>query len=117
MTDEKQHILEIYDVEEDPVPSAVKVEGVGVVFGPEGSKYYILRTEEPLPIGGMAITQLAVRPHYEGDPVERASESVCTVGIAYAPGGSGYAPGEQYGFNDFVFWRVGKICPCPPPEH
>ena len=105
-----RHLLEIYDPEDTyQGPNPLHVTGAGLVRGPECSQYYILELEEPQRIDGHDVRQLAVRPHYDGDPIENPIEGTCTVGIAYNKPGAAYQPGEQYGFRDFCFWSVGKI--------
>jgi len=110
MTD-KVYMLEIYDDEDYIGPNPVKLTGQFVVRGPEGSQYYILKPQETLQLEGRTIDCLAIRPHYDGDPINNAIESICTVGIALPSNGSAYQEGITYGFNDFVFWKVGKINP------
>jgi len=107
----KMHILEIYDTEDYTGPNPVKLTGQFVVHGPENSQYYILKPVEPLELDGLEIDCLAVRPHYDGDPINNAVESICTVGIARPHNGESYQEGITYGFNDFIFWKVGKINP------
>lgn len=109
---EKTHLLEIYDAEDYQGPNPLHVTGVGVVEGPEHSKYYVIELDNPIQCENRCIRQLALRPHYDGDPIDRTTGSVCTVGIAFAKPGANYVPGQQYGFKDFCFWSVGKIRPC-----
>jgi len=103
------HLLELYDTDNYSGPNPIRVSGLGVVWGPEGVKYYIVKMREPLDVDDQSIIQLAVRPHYDGDSIDNPINSTCTVGIAYSRPGCIFIPGEQYGFKDFCFWRVGKI--------
>lgn len=105
------HMLEIYDPNHYDGPNPVTVVGVGTVWGPENRQYYVLEPRAPVRVEGEEITQLAVSPHYSGDEIRRATEGVCTVGIALARSGRHFTPGESYGFADFCFWKVGKIHP------
>ncbi len=107
----RNHLLEIYDADGYRGPNPVKVHGIGLVHGPEGQQYYVLEPDETVYCNDNVVTQLAVRCHY-GDPAERMEDSTCTVGIALSPSGKPYEIGQQYGFSDFVFWRVGKIRRC-----
>lgn len=110
MTDEKLHLIEIYDAEGYVGPNPLRVTGSCRVRGPEGSKYYVVTPAlEVVDDNGQVIRQMAVRPHYDGDSIDRATDSTCTVGIALAPPGKMFEDGNQYGFADFCFWRVGKI--------
>jgi hypothetical protein len=105
------YTLEIYDDEDYAGPNPVHLIGQFVVRGPEGTQYYVLKPSTPLMLDGRELSCLAIRPHYDGDPINNAIESNCTVGIALPANGTGYKEGVTYGFNDFVFWKVGKIKP------
>ncbi len=103
------HLLELYDADDYTGPNPLRATGQGVVWGPEGIKYYILEPDEPLYIDDHTYSQLAVRPNYDGDSIDCPVKSTCTVGIAYSRPGEIFTPGELYGFKDFCFWTVGKI--------
>ena len=105
------HLLELYDAEDFNGPNPIHVTGVGVVNGPENAKYYVIQLLEPILLEQVMVSQLAIRPHYDGDSVNRAIESVCTVGIAFGKPNQDYVPGDKYGFDDFKLWKVGKIHP------
>jgi len=107
----KVHMLEIYDLDNYAGPNPVMLEGQFVVSGPEGSQYYILKPNDEILLDGKSINCIAVRPHYDGDPIANAMESICTVGIALPCNGNDYQEGTLYGFSDFNFWKVGKINP------
>ena len=107
----RTHLLEIYDAEGYRGSNPVKVRGIGLVRGPEGQQYYVVEPAEPIFCDDNPIRQLAIRCHYN-DPAARMEDSTCTVGIALSPTGEPYVVGQQYGFADFVFWRVGKIQRC-----
>jgi hypothetical protein len=107
----KDHLLEFYDLDGYTGPNPLRATGIGTVRGPEGSEYYVLKPAEAITVGDQTVNQLAVRPHYKGDRIDRAVNSICTVGIALAKPGTAYEIGRQYGFADFCFWTVGKIHP------
>jgi len=107
----KTHTLEVYDLDDYVGPNPIRLNGQFIVRGPEGSQYFILNTTEPVQFEDLQINCLAIRPHYDGDPIANAIDSVCTVGIALPNNGTVFMEGEVYGFNDFVFWKVGKINP------
>lgn len=109
--DPKDHILEIYEPDGYAGPNPLRVTGVGLVRGPERTQYYLLELADPVQDHQVTIGQLAIRPHYDGDPISHAVESVCTVGIALARPGQVFQAGQSYGFADFCFWKVGKIHP------
>lgn len=111
---DKLHLLEIYDAEDYEGPNPLRICGVSVVKGPERSQYYIVRPCESVRIAGNEVTQFAIRPHYDGDAITNAVESMCTVGIALTNPETDYNSNDTYGFLDFQFWSVGKICPEPP---
>lgn len=108
---EKHHMLEIYDVDGYDGPNPITVTGAGTVQGPENRQYYVLTLREAVHIDGSSVSQLAVSPHYGGDTIRRATDGVCTVGIALPKPGHDFEPGKSYGFSDFCFWKVGKIHP------
>lgn len=105
------HLLELYDAEDYSGPNPIHVTGVGVVSGPENAEYYVIQLAEPIQLNNESVTQLAIRPHYDGDSVDRAIDSVCTVGITIGKPNQDYIPGYKYGFEDFKLWKVGKIHP------
>ncbi len=108
----KMHLLEIYDADDYEGPNPVRIIGECVIHGPENTPYYIVRPEQPMEYAGGTIEHMALRTHYETDPIDRATGSVCTVGIALTRPGRDYVPGECFGFSDFPFWHVGKVHPC-----
>ncbi len=111
MSTYKIHLLEVYDADDLNGTNPVRVTGIGTVRGPEKSQYYILEPTESIRIDDVIVRQIAVRPHYEGDQISRAVDSVCTVGIALSRPDRNFEPGQNYGFADFCFWKVGKIHP------
>lgn len=107
----KMHLLELYDTEDYNGPNPIHVTGVGVVSGPENAEYYVIQLAEPIQLDKEEISQLAIRPHYDSDSVDRAIDGVCTVGITIGKPNQAYIPGYKYGFEDFKLWKVGKIHP------
>lgn len=111
--DKKTHLLEIYDADGYDGPNPLKVTGIGTVHGPENCEYYLVAPAQTVSNGsGDPIERLALRCHYDGDRIERAVDSTCTVGIALTRPELSYDPEQRYGFSDFSFWKVGKIQPC-----
>jgi len=105
------HMLEIYDLDDFTGDNPVILSGNFIVFGPEGRKYYILNLVHPIEYEEQQVSRVAIRPHYDGDPIVKVIESICTVEIALPGSDTDYQEGKGYGFNDFVFWKVGKINP------
>lgn len=111
--DKKIHLLEIYDADGYDGPNPLKVTGICTVHGPENCEYYLVTPAQTVTNGsGEPIDRLALRCHYDSDRIERAMDSTCTVGIALTRPELSYDPEQRYGFNDFNFWKVGKIQPC-----
>jgi hypothetical protein len=107
---QKTYMLEIYDADDYSGPNPLHVTCVGFVHGPERTQYCIVEPLSDAEHTPPAI-QLAVRPHYDGDSINRTTQDVCTVSISMARSGLTYVAGERYGFNDFELWKVGKIHP------
>ncbi len=105
------HLLEIYDAEEFAGPNPISVTGLGIIKGPENTHYYVIETSDKIQPNGRPITQLALRAHYGGDHIDQVKESVCTVGIAIMKSDCKLDAGKVYGFDDFIFWKVGKLHP------
>ena len=105
------YILEIYDTEDYSGPNPVKVTGVGIIKGPENSQYLVIEPDEQIMAGTSRSRQLAVRAHYDGDPISHVTDSVATVGIALLSGERELDTDRIYNFNDLKFWKVGKISP------
>ena len=60
-----------------------------------------------------SIEQVLVVPRYNGDKIDRAVSSACTVNIARVPTGASLDGKTRVTFEDFLRWGVGKISPCP----
>ena len=108
---ETMHMLEIYDLDDYSGDNPVMLSGQFIVNGPEGRKYYILNLNNAIEYENQQISRVAIRPHYDGDAIVKVIESICTVEIALPSNDTDYQEGKGYGFNDFVFWKVGKINP------
>ncbi len=103
------HIIEIYEPNEYDGPNPIRADGLGLVHGPDGASNYLLKIEAPFRSGEEWVTHLVVRPHYVGDHITRAVDSVCTIGIARVRPDVNLSPDGSYTFMDIVKWGVGKI--------
>lgn len=112
---DQSYLLEIYDADGFNGPNPLLVKGKGVVKGPENTKYFIIEAQQDACSEGNHINQLALRAHYNEDSMEKLLGSVTTVGIALFKENGAADLTRNYGFNDFIFWKVGKITPKAAP--
>ena len=106
-----KHLLEVYEPYEYAGPNPVHVLGSGVLRGPNGASYYLLNVEGVLELDEMSVVQLLVLPRYNGDKIERAKQSCCTVNIARVRPDIKLGPGDPFAYTDVTHWGVGKIVP------
>jgi len=106
---QSSYMLEIYDTEDYSGPNPVHVTGTAIIKGPENSRYFVLEPQQQMAIGEFTASHLAVRAHYDGDPINHITDSVATVGIALLT--SKLDVDHTYNFNDLKLWKVGKISP------
>jgi hypothetical protein len=110
---ELEHLLEIYEPYEYRGPNPLHLQGIAVLPGPGRENYYLLRLAKALEIEQQATEQLVVLPRYNGDKIDRAVSSACTVNIARVAAGVNLQDKSRLSFEDIVRWGVGKISPCP----
>lgn len=108
---EHKHLLEVYEPYSYEGPNPVRVLGGGVLRGPNGAFYYLLNVDGTLELDEAAVAQLLVLPRYNGDKIERAECSCCTVNIARVLAGVTLNPGTTFTYSDVAHWGVGKITP------
>ncbi len=106
-----KHLLEVYEPYAYEGPNPMHVQGSGVLRGPNGAACYLLNLEGTLQLGESAVAQLLVMPRYNGDNIERAEQSSCTVCIARVLPGITLCEEMSFSFNDVAHWGVGKITP------
>lgn len=106
-----QHFIEIYEPYEYEGPNPLHVEGVAVLQGPTRSNYYLLELEAPFEFDHEKVEQLLVAPRYNGDKIDRAVSSTCTVNIARVPEGVQLDQSAALTFDRMLRWGVGKISP------
>ena len=111
----QHHVLEIYEPYEYAGENPLNVEGVAILPGPTREKYYLLRVVTPFSVDQEMVEQVLILPRYNGDKIDRAVDSSCTVNIARVPAGIHLDDRTKISFEDFERWGVGKISPCP--EH
>ena len=112
MTD-KMHVLEVYEPYEYEGENPLTVAGVTILAGPMRDNYYLLRLDKPFDFEQEKVEMLLVLPRYNGDKIDRAVDSSCTVNIARVPEGAELEDKSSVGFEDFQRWGVGKISPHP----
>jgi len=105
----QQHVLEIYEPYEYTGQNPVTAEGVAVIPGPARERYYLLQISNPFEFEHETVAQFVVMPHYNGDKIDRAVSSTCTVNIARVPAGVDLSDKARLNFDDFLRWGVGKI--------
>jgi len=105
----KQHVLEIYEPYEYTGQNPVTAEGIAVIPGTTRERYYLLQISSPFEFERETVEQFVIMPHYNGDKIDRAVSSTCTVNIARAPSGVDLSAKDILTFDDFLRWGVGKI--------
>lgn len=108
----QQHVLEIYEPYEYAGENPVAAEGIAVIPGPMRDHYYLLQISSPFRFECETVEQFIVMPHYNGDLIDRAVSSTCTVNIARVPCGVDLSDKLILTFSDFLRWGVGKISLC-----
>ncbi len=106
-----KHLLEVYEPYGYQGPNPMRVHGTGVLRGPNGAPCYLLNIEGTLQLEDAAVTQLLIMPRYNGDKIERAEQSCCTVCIARVLPGITLDANTPFSYNDVAHWGVGKISP------
>jgi hypothetical protein len=107
----QHHALEIYEPYDYHGDNPLSVSGIAIVAGPMRDNYYLVRLEHPFVIDQQDVTQLLVQPRYNGDNIDRAVASTCTVNIARVIGDSDLSTVKKLSFDNFQRWGVGKITP------
>ncbi len=105
------HLIEIYEPYEYTGPNPINVDGVAVLQDPVRQTYYLLDVSSPFELDQQKVEQLLVAPRYNGDKIDRAISSACTVSIARVPPGTHLDPETLLTFDDCLRWGVGKIVP------
>lgn len=107
----QHHSLEIYEPYDYHGANPLMVSGVMVLAGPMRDKYYLVELDQPLIIEQLQLSQLLVQPRYNGDKIDRAVSSTCTVNICRVISSTDLSQLDKLTFDDFERWGVGKICP------
>jgi len=111
-----KHLLEVYEPYGYAGPNPIRARGSCVLRGPNGAVYYLLSIDGTLELEDSAVGQLLVLPRYNGDKIERAERSCCTVNIARVRSGVTLCADMPFTYCDVAHWGVGKIMPmtgCP----
>jgi len=106
-----KHLLEVYEPYGYEGPNPMRVHGTCVLRGPNGAACYLLSIEGTLELEEITMAQLLVMPRYNGDKIERAEQSSCTVCIARVLPGITLCENIPFTYNDVAHWGVGKITP------
>lgn len=102
------HRIEVYEPFEYDGPNPLMVTGEGVLQTPDKKDAYLLSVIESLDIDGASYKQIVVRPKYL-DPIERATESNCTVIVSLVKPDNSIQIGGQYQYTEVLNWGIGKI--------
>ena len=102
------HRIEVYEPFEYDGPNPLMVTGRGLLVTPDKKDAYLLDLRAPLDINGVNYRQVIVRPRYP-DPIERVTESNCTVLILLVKEGCSPEVGSEFQYNDILNWGIGKI--------
>lgn len=111
------HTIEIYEPYEYTGPNPLQVEGIAVLQGPMRTNYYLLDIAAPFEHQKTRVTQLLVAPRYNGDHIDRAVSSTCTVNIACVPLDAHLNPNTLLTFDNVHRWGVGKISLSMTSQH
>ena len=107
----QHHTLEVYEPYDYRGDNPLIVAGIAILAGPMRDNYYLVQLDHPFIIDDDSVTQLLVQPRYNGDKIDRAVSSTCTVNIARVIGDHDLVNMDKVGFDDFTRWGVGKISP------
>ena len=105
----QEHVLEVYEPYDYTGDNPIHAAGVSVLPGPMRDEYYLVQVDHPLQIGAAEVELLLIQPRYNGDKIDRAVSSTCTVNISRVIHAPNPDPGERLSFEDFERWGVGKI--------
>lgn len=102
------HRIEVYEPFEYNGPNPLILVGCGLLTTPDKKEAYLLAVQEPLRIDDTEYRQIIVRPRYP-DPIERVTESNCTVIISLVRPDRSVEVGGEYQYGDILNWGIGKI--------
>jgi hypothetical protein len=107
------HVLEVYEPYDYRGDNPIHAAGVSVLPGPMRDEYYLVQIEHPFQVDTTEVELLLIQPRYNGDKIDRAVSSTCTVNISRVTQALNTKPGERLSFEDFERWGVGKISLSP----
>lgn len=108
-----KHILEVYEPYDYAGPNPMVVSGVSTALDPTGVEYFLLQLNEPVTLNDAALVQILVKPRYNGDKIDRATSSTCTVNICRVMPGHYINGSGHFEFKQVHHWGVGKITVAP----
>ena len=104
-----EHVLEVYEPYDYQGDNPIHAAGISVLPGPMRDEYYLVELEHPFRIDATEVNHLLLQPHYNGDKIDRAVSSTCTVNICRLIHAPNPDSDERLSFDDFERWGVGKI--------
>jgi hypothetical protein len=105
----QEHVLEVYEPYDYQGHNPIQAAGVSVLPGPMRDEYYLVQVKHPFQVGAAEVELLLIQPRYNGDKIDRAVSSTCTVNISRVTHALNPDPAERLSFEDFESWGVGKI--------
>lgn len=108
---EQQHVLEVYEPYEYQGQNPLILRGIAILPGPMRQNYYLLRLDTPFVFEQEKVKLLLISPRYNGDKIDQALSSACTVNIARVPPDTDLEKKGSVDFEDLHRWGVGKISP------
>lgn len=108
-----KHILEIYEPYDYQGPNPMVASGISTAVDPTGVEYFLLELAKPIAIADAELEQLLVKPRYNGDRIDRATSSSCTVCICRVMPGAHVNGDGHFDFEQVHHWGVGRIAMAP----
>lgn len=102
------HRIEVYEPFEYSGPNPLLLSSIGTLKTPDNKDAHLFSCTNTIVIEGVAYNQLVVRPKFL-DPIERVTESNCTVMIFLVRPDHVIEVGGDYCYADVLNWGVGKI--------
>ncbi len=107
------HRIEVYEPFEYDGPNPINLKAEGLLVTPDKKDAFLLGVDTVLSIDGEEYRQIVVRPRFL-DPIERATQSSCTVIISLVRPDHSIDVDSQYQYTDVLNWGIGKINPYNP---
>lgn len=105
------HRIEVYEPFEYDGPNPLILSRIGTLKTPDKKDAYLFSITKTIVIEGNSYGQIVVRPKFL-DPIERVTESICTVMISLVRPDHVIEVGTEYCYADVLNWGIGKINQC-----